>query len=69
MVNNSWSQLRPLAKLDQLAETIMKTAFLLSENLPDRQAGHPVIQSYLNHNGANLKVINQVGESAFEICH
>jgi len=28
----NWSQLRPLSKLEQLAETIMKTGFLLSEN-------------------------------------
>jgi hypothetical protein len=24
----NWSELRPLSKLDQLAETIMKTAFI-----------------------------------------
>ncbi len=53
---NYWSQLRPLSKLDQLAETIMKTGFLLSEN-------HHVIQSYLNHNGEHFRVINRVGES------
>lgn len=57
---NNWSQLRPLSKLDQLAENIMKTAFLLSEN-------HHVIQSYLNHKGAHFKVINRVGESEFDI--
>ena len=57
---NNWSQLRPLSKLDQLAETIMKTAFLLSEN-------HHVIQSYLNHKGAHFKVVNRVGESEFDI--
>ncbi len=51
----NWSQLRPLSKLDQLAETIMKTGFLLSEN-------HNVIQSYLNHKGAHFKIINRVGE-------
>ena len=50
----NWSQLRPLSKLDQLAETIMKTALLLSEN-------HHVIQSYLNYKGAHFKVINRVG--------
>lgn len=55
-----WSQLRPLSKLDQLAETIMKTAFLLSEN-------HHVIQSYLNHKGAHFKIINRVGESEYDI--
>ena len=57
---NNWSQLRPLSKLDQLAETIMKTAFLLSEN-------HHVIQSYLNHKGSHFKVINRVGESDYDI--
>ncbi|MEP3390492.1 MAG: hypothetical protein ABJO02_20030 [Reichenbachiella sp.] len=57
---NQWSQLRPLSKLDQLAETIMKTAFLLSEN-------HHVIQSYLNHKEAHFKIINRVGESEFDI--
>ena len=57
---NTWSQLRPLSKLDQLAETIMKTAFLLSEN-------HHVIQSYLNHKGAHFKVVNRVGEPEFDI--
>ncbi|MEQ9299651.1 MAG: hypothetical protein RIF33_13845 [Cyclobacteriaceae bacterium] len=55
-----WSALRPLTKLDQLAETIMKTGFILSEN-------HHVIQSYLNHKGSHFKVINRVGESEFEI--
>lgn len=59
-MNVNWSQLRPLSKLDQLAETIMKTAFLLSEN-------HHVIQSYLNHKGANFKVVNRVGESEYDI--
>lgn len=54
---NNWSQLRPLSKLDQLAETIMKTAFILSEN-------HHVIQSHLNHKGAHFKVINRVPASA-----
>ena len=53
---NNWSQLRPLSKLDQLAETIMKTAFLLSKN-------HHVTQSYLNHKGAHFKVINRVGDA------
>lgn len=38
-MDRTWSQLRPLSKLDQLEETIMKTAFLHSEN-------HHVIQSY-----------------------
>lgn len=59
-MNPNWSQLRPLSKLDQLAEAIMKTGFLLSEN-------HHVIQSYLNHKGAHFKVINRVGESEYDI--
>ncbi len=57
---NQWSQLRPLSKLDQLAETIMKTAFLLSEN-------HHVTQTCLNHKGAHFKIINRVGEQEFDI--
>lgn len=52
---NHWTHLRPISKLDQLAETIMKTAFILSEN-------HHVIQSYLNHKGAHFKVVHRVGE-------
>lgn len=59
-MSHNWSQLRPLSKLDQLAETIMKSAFLISEN-------HNVIQSYLNHKGANFKIHNRVGEQEFEI--
>lgn len=59
-MNPTWSQLRPLSKLDQLAETIVKTAFLLSEN-------HHVIQSYLNHKGVHFRVINRVGESEYDI--
>ncbi|MCP4458029.1 MAG: hypothetical protein GY816_08400 [Cytophagales bacterium] len=59
-MNPKWSQLRPLSKLDQLAETIMKTAFLLSEN-------HHVIQSYLNHKGAHFRVINRVGENEYDL--
>ena len=55
-----WSQLRPFSKLDQLAETIQKSAFLLSEN-------HHVTQSYLNHKGANFRIINRVGEQEYDI--
>ncbi len=57
---NQWSKLRPISKLDQLAQTIIKTAFILSEN-------HHVIQSYLNHKGANFRVLNRVGESEFDV--
>ena len=59
-MSTEWSKLRPLSKLDQLAETIMKTGFIMSEN-------HHVIQSYADHKGANFKVINRVGESQFDI--
>ena len=38
----------------------MKSVFLLSEN-------HNIIQSYLNHKGANFKVQNRVGEQEDEI--
>lgn len=50
-MNQAWSKLRPLSKLDQLAETVIKTAFILSEN-------HNVITSYVNHNEANFRVAN-----------
>lgn len=59
-MNTQWSKYRPLTKLDQLAETIMKTAFIMSEN-------HHVIQSYLEHKGANFRVLNRVGESQFDV--
>lgn len=55
-MQNKWSQHRPLSKLDQLAEIIMKIAFLCADN-------HHVIQSHLNHKGAHFRVINRVGES------
>lgn len=54
---NNWSQLRPLSKLDHLAETIMKTAFLLSDN-------HHVIQSYLNHKGAHCNTPHDQDQKA-----
>ena len=59
-MNNQWSKYRPLTKLDQLAETIMKTAFIMSEN-------HHVIQSYVEHKGANFRIINRVGEQQYDI--
>ena len=59
-MNNNWSKYRPLTKLDQLAETIMKTAFIMSEN-------HHVIQSYVEHKGANFRVLNRVGEHQFDV--
>ena len=56
-MNNQWSKYRPLSKLDQLAETIIKTAFIMSKN-------HHLIQSYAEHKGANFRVINRVPSSA-----
>jgi hypothetical protein len=47
----AWSKLRPLSKLDQLAETIIKTAFIMSED-------HHVVTSYVEHKGANFRVAN-----------
>ena len=55
-----WSKLRPLSKLDQLAETIIKTAFIMSED-------HQVITSYVEHKGANLRVANQKRVEEFEV--
>jgi hypothetical protein len=59
-MENVWSKLRPLSKLDQLAETIIKTAFIMSQN-------HNVITSYLNHFGANFKVANMKTGAEFEV--
>ena len=74
---NTWSQLRPLSKLDQLAETsrthprsIMKTALTKPSTLRSVSTAaksHHVTQSYLNHKGAHFKVINRVGESEYDI--
>ena len=38
----------------------MKTAFIMSEN-------HDVIQDYVEHKGANFRVLNRVGEQQFDI--
>jgi hypothetical protein len=59
-MENAWSKLRPLSKLDQLAEMIVKTAFIMSQN-------HNVITSYLNHYGANFKVANVKTGAEFEV--
>lgn len=61
-MNQAWSKLRPLSKLDQLAETVIKTAFILSEN-------QNVITSYINHNGANFRAANlKRGEEYDVLC-
>ena len=59
-MNNSWSKFRPLSKLDQLAETIIKTAFIISED-------HNVITSYVEHKGANFRVGNLKRSEEFEV--
>ena len=59
-MNNSWSKFRPLSKLDQLAETIIKTAFIISED-------HNVITSYVEHKGANFRVANLKMSEEFEV--
>ncbi len=59
-MSKDWSKLRPLSKLDQLAETIIKTAFIMSEQ-------HQVIASYVEHKGANFKVLNKQTEKEFEV--
>ena len=59
-MNNIWSKLRPLSKLDQLAEAVFKAAFLLSE---DRN----VTTSYLEHNGANFRIANLKRGEEFDV--
>ena len=59
-VENSWSKLRPISKLDQLAETIIKAAFITSQD-------HNVITSYLNHYGAHFKVTNLKRGGEFKV--
>ena len=59
-MNNEWSKLRPMSKLDQLAETVMKTGFILSEK-------HHVLQSYVDNKGVHFRVQNRVGERQFDV--
>ena len=59
-MDSIWSKLRPLSKLDQLAETIVKTSFIMSED-------HNVVTSYLNHYGAHFKVSNLKRGGEFEV--
>lgn len=56
----AWSKLRPISKLDQLAETIIKIAFITSQD-------YNVITSYLNHYGAHFKVANLKTGVEFEV--
>lgn len=63
MENHNWFSFRPVSKLDQLAETIKITAFIMSED-------QHVIQSYVEYKGANFRVVNIVRELEFDIlCH
>lgn len=59
-MKTNWSQLRPLSKLDQLAEIIIKTAFIISEE-------HHVATNYVEHKGANFRVLNRKNETEFDI--
>ena len=59
-MESTWSKLRPLSKLDQLAETIIKSEFLLSES-------HNVIVNYVEHKGANFKITNLKRGGEFEV--
>lgn len=59
-MKTNWSDLRPLSKLDQLAEVITKTAFIMPE-------GHQVITSYSEHKGADFRVLNRIDETEFDV--
>ena len=59
-MTRAWSKLHPILKLDQLAETIIKTAFMMSED-------HIVVTSYVEHKGANFRVANQKRVEEFEV--
>ena len=59
-MTRAWSKLHPILKLDQLAETIIKTAFIMSED-------HHVVMSYVEHKGANFRVANQKRVEEFEV--
>jgi hypothetical protein len=56
-----WSKLRPLSKLDQLAECIMKASFIMSHE-------YKVVVSYVDHKGCNFRVENKKGETYDVLC-
>lgn len=53
-MNKIWSKLRPLSKLDQLSEVVLRTAFILQNQL------HIVNNEYTTK-GINFKVVKRVG--------
>ncbi len=57
----NWSSLRPLSKLDDPAECIMKASFLMSEE-------YNVVNAFLNHAGANFRVQNRKGVETDILC-
>lgn len=61
MNHKNWSKLRPISKLDQLAETVIRQEFICSDNFH-------IIQSYVDHKGADFRVakLERVGASYFK---
>ena len=61
-MKHEWSKLRPVSKLDQLAETFIRQQFILQSNFH-------IIQDYVNHKGANFRVAKikkRVGASRYK---
>ncbi|MGB3466803.1 MAG: hypothetical protein WBA74_16100 [Cyclobacteriaceae bacterium] len=64
MNHKNWSKLRPLSKLDQLAETLIRQEFT---GAPDRFSDNfHIIQSYVDHKGADFRAakLKRVGDSS-----
>lgn len=61
MNHKNWSKLRPLSKLDQLAETLIRQEFICSDNFH-------IIQSYVDHKVADFRVakLKRVGAFYFK---
>lgn len=59
-MKTNWSDLRPLSKLDQLAEIIIKTAFIMSED-------HHMVTNYVEHKGADFRVLHRKAETEFDV--
>ena len=57
-MNSNWSELRPLSKLDQLAETIMKTAFLLSTSVA-AENHHVILCRLINIEKTNYAFVSK----------
>ena len=61
-MKHDWSKLRPVSKLDQLAETVVRQQFILHSDFH-------IIQDYINHKGANFRVAKikkRVGASRYK---